>query len=247
MKYIRKFNEDFNFSHDDLNHHDIKLICKKYGIRNYTINDDYTIDVIGNVDLYDKRLTELPLKFRKVIGIFDCSKNQLVSLKGSPEIVLGMFRCDNNNLVDLQDGPKEVINTYDCSNNNLLSLEGAPLQVHGDFNCSNNKLESLQGLEHLDLTNIRNDNSFICSHNKLTTLQGAPKAVGGSFICTDNKLNSLEFISNCRRLICNDNPIYKWWSKVDDITKLDAFIDLGIDSHDADFMNAEKIELLLEE
>jgi hypothetical protein len=32
--------------------------------------------------------------------------------------------------------------------------------------------------------------------------------------------------------------------KVDDIDKLEAFIDLGIDTRDPDFMNQEKIDLL---
>ena len=55
----------------------ISLICKKYGIENYTINSDGSIDVNGNVDLYDESLTELPLTFNKVTGYFDCSDNEI--------------------------------------------------------------------------------------------------------------------------------------------------------------------------
>jgi len=44
---------------------DIDSICKKYYIQNYTINDDGTIDVDGNVNLNVKNLTKLPLKFRR--------------------------------------------------------------------------------------------------------------------------------------------------------------------------------------
>ena len=43
---------------------DIKSICEKYRITNYTINSDGSIDVDGDVDLSEKRITKLPLKFR---------------------------------------------------------------------------------------------------------------------------------------------------------------------------------------
>jgi hypothetical protein len=43
---------------------DIDSICEKYGITNYTINDDGSIDVDGDVNLSCKNLTKLPLKFR---------------------------------------------------------------------------------------------------------------------------------------------------------------------------------------
>ena len=146
MKYLRKFNESKEY---------IKSICQKYGIKNYTIDDDGSIDVNGNVDLSGRGLTKLPLKFRNVTG------------------------------------------------------------------------------------------DFYCSYNQLTTIEGAPKSVSGKFGCDNNQLVNLDFAPSCQSLSCFDNPIHKWWSKID-ISKLDAFIDLGIDSRDPDFMNVEKINLLLE-
>lgn len=53
-----------------MNKEDIDTICKKFGIKNYTINEDSTIDVDGNVDLRNKGLTKIPLKFGKVSGKF---------------------------------------------------------------------------------------------------------------------------------------------------------------------------------
>ena len=53
MKYLKLF-EAFE---------DINEICKKYNIKNYTINQDVSIDVNGYVDLYNIGLTKLPLKF----------------------------------------------------------------------------------------------------------------------------------------------------------------------------------------
>ena len=48
----------------------IEEICKKYGIENYTIMDDGSIDVDGDVYINDEGLTELPLTFNKVTGSF---------------------------------------------------------------------------------------------------------------------------------------------------------------------------------
>ena len=97
----------------------ISLICKKYNIKNYTINGDGSIDVNGDVWLYDKELTELPLTFNKVTGYFNCRHNKLTTLKGSPRWVGGIFAC---------------------SRNQLTSLEFSPDYVGGDFYCKYNKL-----------------------------------------------------------------------------------------------------------
>ena len=70
---------------------DIDAICRKYNIRNYTINEDGSINVDGNVDLKYKKLTKLPLKFKNVSGGFYCHDNQLTSLEGCPESVGGDF------------------------------------------------------------------------------------------------------------------------------------------------------------
>ena len=40
---------------------DIDSICKRYGIKNYTINKDETIDVDGNVNLSSRRIDKLLL------------------------------------------------------------------------------------------------------------------------------------------------------------------------------------------
>jgi hypothetical protein len=97
----------------------ISLICKKYGIENYTINPDGSTDVDGNVDLSFKDLTELPLTFNRITGNFNCGYNRLTSLKGSPRWV----GCH-----------------FTCSNNPLTSLEFSPDYVGGYFNCDDNKL-----------------------------------------------------------------------------------------------------------
>jgi hypothetical protein len=98
----------------------ISLICKQYGIENYTINSDGSIDVNGDVDLINKGLTELPLRFNKVSGYFDCDGNQLTSLKGSPKWVGDWFDCNNNKLTSLEFSPDYVGGNFFCGENDLI-------------------------------------------------------------------------------------------------------------------------------
>ena len=118
----------------------ISLICKKYGIENYTINDDGSIDVNGDVNLSWYKLTELPLSFNKVTGDFYCSHNVLTSLKGSPKWVGGYFDCSWNRLTSLKGGPRWVGGYFYCSHNQLTSLEFSPDYVGDNFWCDDNDL-----------------------------------------------------------------------------------------------------------
>ena len=113
----------------------ISLICKKYNITNYTINDDGSIDVNGDVFLYNKELNELPLIFNKVTGYFDCGHNKLTSLKGCPVWVGFSFSCSYNDLTSLEFSPDYVGSYFSCSKNKLTSLEFSPDYVGGYFSC----------------------------------------------------------------------------------------------------------------
>jgi hypothetical protein len=107
-------------------------ICKKYNITNYTINDDGSIDVNGNVDLWDKRLTELPLTFNKVNGYFDCSYNNLTTLKGCPRWVGSSFICSYNNLTSLEFSPDYVGSNFWCQYNKLTN-NYCDTEIGGNF------------------------------------------------------------------------------------------------------------------
>ena len=116
---------------------------KKYNIKNYTINDDFTIDVNGSIDLFfSKDLSEFPdyIQFGVVRGDFVCKINYLTSLRGVPRIVGGNFDCADNELTSLEGAPKEVGGYFDCGYNKLTSLKGAPENV-ASFYCSNNKVQ----------------------------------------------------------------------------------------------------------
>ena len=139
----------------------INAVCSKYNIRNYTINDDLSIDIKGSVYLFNKSLTKLPLKFNIVSGDFDCSHNKLTTLEGSPKEVGSNFYCYYNELTTLEGSPNDISIDFICSNNQLTTLEGSPKNVGGNFDCSD---------------------------NQLTTLKGIPKWVGENFYCSGNKL-----------------------------------------------------------
>ena len=139
----------------------IKEICRKYGITNYTINLDGSIDVVGNVYLIHDGLTEIPLKFNKVSGDFSCSRNKLTNLEGCPNYVGDTFYCGYNNLTSLYGCPNYVGDAFYCGYNNLTCLIGSPNYV-GD--------------------------TFYCGYNNLTSLYGCPSHIGGKFYCYGNPL-----------------------------------------------------------
>ena len=92
----------------------ISLICEQYNIINYTVNPDGSIDVDGDVDLSFNDLIELPLRFNKVTGNFNCVVNNLTSLKGSPKWVGGYFSCSYNRLPSLEFSPDYVGSYFSC-------------------------------------------------------------------------------------------------------------------------------------
>jgi hypothetical protein len=120
-------------------------ICKRYCIENYTINEDGSIDVDGDVRIYGKRLTKLPLKFGKVTGYFDCRNNQLTTLEGSPKEVGGSFYCAENELTSLEGSPLSVGGSFGCWKNQLTNLVGGPEVVLGAYYADTNQINSFEG------------------------------------------------------------------------------------------------------
>jgi len=151
----------------------IDSICQKFGITNYTLNSDGKIDIQGDVDIRDKGLSKLPLKFGKVSGNFRCNGNKLINLEGAPIIVGGSFYCGYNKLTSLEGSPKQVGFDFICSDNKLTTLEGSPIYVGGSFICDWNELISLKGCtKEISLY-------FYCSYNQLFSLEGAPRIKNG--------------------------------------------------------------------
>jgi ribose 5-phosphate isomerase RpiB len=126
---------------NNLTNKEIEDILDELKIKNYTIYKDGTVDVNGDVYLTSLGLTKIPVKFGKVTGNFNCSNNQLTSLKNAPKEVTGYFDCSCNKLTSLKNAPEKVGRSFDCSFNNLTTLEYAPKEVNGYFNCSYNKVD----------------------------------------------------------------------------------------------------------
>ncbi len=137
---------------------EIKDICEEYGIENYTINSDGSIDVDGEVILSSIDLKKIPLTFNRVTRDFRCCDNNLISLEGAPRKVSGDFICYDNLLTSIEGSPQEVGGNFYCSDNLLTSLKGGPKRVSGIFNCH---------------------------RNKIWTFEGAPDYVGELFLCSD--------------------------------------------------------------
>lgn len=118
----------------------IKKWLDEYNIKNYTINDDLTIDVKGEVNLrgfIDKKLPDY-IQFRNIsvcFKIMDCPN--LESLEGCPQKVGGNFDCRYcEKLKSLRGCPEEVGASFACNGcSKLTSLEGCPKKVGKSFYC----------------------------------------------------------------------------------------------------------------
>lgn len=202
MKNIKTFEGFWDFLKDKnpakkiIKHQEIKSVCDKLDIQNYTINDDGTVDVNGDLRLYlnqDKvkvdELVKTLINFNKVNGDVDIS-----------------IRWSKNGRAGTNQMPftfNEVTGTFLLARSKLETLKGCPKKVGGDFNVANNILHSLDGAPEMVGGN------FIVCDNLLTNLVGSPKHVGGDFNVNDNSIESMEGITRDigGRLKINDNKL----------------------------------------
>jgi hypothetical protein len=196
MKHLRKY-KIFESNTE------IDKICRKYDIKNYTINSDNSVDVDNGVYLLDKKLESIPLNFNIVNGYFDCDDNNLTSLKGCPVRVGNYFSCYSNELTSLQYSPQYMEN--------------------GDFYCRSNKIESLQYCTEL----IRGN--FYCSYNKLTSLEHHP-TVYGEFYCRYNQINTFEnFYYYKENVYFDGNPIWDIYELFNDMKLIELARSYGFE------------------
>ena len=222
---------------------DINSICEKWGIKNYTINGDGSIDVDGDVNLSNKILTKLPLKFRNVSGCFYCHSNQLTSLEGCPQSVGGNFSCSYNKLTSLEGSPKSVGGNFNCSYNQLTSLEGSLKSVGGYFYCHYNQLTSLEG----GPKSV--GGGFSCYDNQLTSLEGSPQSVGGNFSCHDNtNLISLEgfplHYDETKNFSCENTKLKEVYELFDTIDAIEWINEFEVINYDSDVPEVYYMKLL---
>ena len=194
-----------------MSNQEIKDICDKYYIKNYTINDDGTVDVDDGVNLARRRFTEFPIRFGSVSGDFNANDNQLTTLEGSPHTVGGGFNVGGNKLTNLEGAPQSVGKYFYIMNNQLTSLVGCPQEIDGSFSCSNNSLTGLEGCPQIV------GEYFSCSECKLTSCEGGPKSVGVNYYFQHNDLTNLDGLdteigANAKSMgdggfFCSENPV----------------------------------------
>lgn len=150
----------------------IKFICRKFGIKNYIINEDGSIDVNGNVCLNRNTLSNL----RNLDGIrFRKSIKELTELPIKFNIVYGDFRCHQNNLSTFENFPKEVHGDLVISNNNFKSLVGCPNIIKRPFV----------------------NNRMICNNNNILTFDGYKEGTNISLL--SNPINNIWNLFNKNR------------------------------------------------
>lgn len=141
----------------------IEEICKLHNIRNYTINDDKSIDVTGNISFFSNGITELPLNFNKVDGDFDLSFNNLTTLKGIPKEVNSLYLV-HNELTRLDYVPEIVKTHLDLSFNKLTDMKDLNrIKSIGTLNLGANKITNLY-----DIPNV--EHKFNCSETPVGQL-----------------------------------------------------------------------------
>ena len=109
MKYIKLY-ENFD---------GIIKICKNNNFKSFVINTNGTVDVNSDVDLSNKNLIKLPVKFNTING---------------------SFYCNNNKFETLEDFPKKIDGDFDCSSNKLMVLYGFPEYFNGQLTIKNNPI-----------------------------------------------------------------------------------------------------------
>ena len=167
----------------------IKILCKTFDIKNYTINKDLSIDVDGDVSLRYLNIIKLPLKFKSVSG---------------------NFFIDNNKLKTLENCPIDIGGDFYAYKNNFESLKFFPKKIGGDIYISYNKIKNLEGLP--DIVN----GSLYVNRCSLTSLLGCPRIIEDIFSAANNSIKSIKGGPlKCKDMILNSNLIEKLEYKPD--------------------------------
>jgi hypothetical protein len=218
-------------------HSEIESICKKYLIQSYTINDDGSVDVIGNVRLDSLKLTELPLKFNKVSGNFYCQSNKLTTLKGCPKYVGGHFHCSRNKLTSLEGGPKIVEMSYDCMDNQLTTLKGCPEKIGSGFHAGSNKLTEMDFCpKECRVANFSNN------YNLISIKKFPEKCMRVDFSWTKLlSLKGLENVEGLEEVYVSNSPLVSiFGGRIKDISMIKHFISFKV--VDGDTININRLK-----
>lgn len=196
----------------------VKANCDFLDIRNYTINNDGTVDVNGNLNIYlakdrikKDEQNSILINFNKINGDVDINLQwRKAGRAGQGQLpftfneVTGNFHANHNMLETLIGCPKKVGGNFDVRSNRLHTLEGSPETVGGYFCAIGNSLHDLKGAPKYVGGN------FDVSDNGLKTLEGLSPRIDGTLDFNNNKITSFDYYTDCK--VTNngleDNPIY---------------------------------------
>ena len=108
----------------------IEFILNGWNIKDYTINEDGSVDVNGDVDLSFENLDYLPIRFRKINGFFVVNDNNLTSVENFPTYVECYMDISHNKLTDLTE-LKTIIGEDLNINHNLLKSNYTNADIKG--------------------------------------------------------------------------------------------------------------------
>ena len=101
-------------------------------IEDYVINEDLTVDVNEDVNIHEMSIKEIPIRFGRVNGNFNCNSNLLINLKNCPNVVNGSFYCANNQLTSLEGCLEVISGDFNCGGNKLTNFEYFPKEIRGN-------------------------------------------------------------------------------------------------------------------
>lgn len=127
----------------------------------FRLNDDGSIDLFGDVSVACLGLKELPIRINEVQGYFDCSGNNLTTLKNAPKAVMRHFYCRNNLLKTLEGCPEIIGGAMYAETNNITSLEFLPLQIKSSIHLQDNPIRELTGIKELPNKTVSNFNIYL--------------------------------------------------------------------------------------
>ena len=106
----------------------IEKWLKEHNVKNFTINDDLTIDVNGDLFI-EEDLPEF-INFNKVHSDCTCWNSHVTTLRGAPKIVGEHFTCRRTSIETLEGCPVEIGGEFEVvDNKKLKNIDNLPQKV----------------------------------------------------------------------------------------------------------------------
>lgn len=147
-------------------------------ISNYTINDDNTVSVDGDLELIGLRYKQLPVTFKEVTGDIKITGGMLANLQGLPKEINGHLSIASADNITLIGAPRRV-GGLDIHGTILTTFTSSPIrEITGDVTLTAMNLTNLMGLP-AEISGSLTINSNY--EGRLKSLDGCPQTVGKHF------------------------------------------------------------------